>query len=42
VFAVTAGTTNPHVPELIEWMLSPEGQELIERTGYVRVRENRD
>ncbi|MCL2589011.1 MAG: substrate-binding domain-containing protein, partial [Oscillospiraceae bacterium] len=35
VFAVTAGTTNPHVRELIAWMLSPQGQELIEKTGYV-------
>ena len=35
VFAVTAVTTNPHVRELIAWMLSPQGQELIEKTGYV-------
>ena len=38
MYAVTAGTTNPHVPKLIEWLLSPEGQELIERTGYVGVK----
>jgi len=37
VFAVTAGTSNPHVQELIDWMLSPEGQELIERVGYVGI-----
>ena len=41
VFAVTAGTSNPHVPKLIEWLLSPEGQELIERTGYVGVKSDR-
>ena len=38
IYAVTAGTSNPHVPGLIEWLLSPQGQELIERTGYVGVR----
>lgn len=32
---VTAGSENQHVPELIEWFLSPPGQELIERVGYV-------
>ena len=37
VFAATAGTTNPHVPKLIEWLLSPQGQELIEKTGYIGV-----
>jgi phosphate transport system substrate-binding protein len=42
VYAVTAGTTNPHVLELIDWMLSPEGQELIEKTGYVGVAVNKD
>ena len=35
VFVVTAGTPNPHVHELIDWLLSPQGQELIEKTGYV-------
>ena len=37
VFAVTAGTTNPHVQDIIDWLLSPQGQELIEKTGYVGV-----
>ena len=39
VFAVTAKTTNPHVLKLIDWLLSPQGQELIEKAGYVGVRE---
>jgi phosphate transport system substrate-binding protein len=34
-FAVTAGTTNPHVPELLEWLQSAQGQQLIEDCGYV-------
>ena len=38
IYAVTAGTSNPHVPGLVEWLLSPQGQELIERVGYVGVR----
>lgn len=36
-YIVTAGTTNPHVEKLIEWILSPEGQQLIERAGYVPI-----
>ena len=42
VFTVTAGTTNPHVQDLIDWLLSPQGQELIEKTGYVGVGANGD
>ena len=38
VFAVTAGIKNPHVQELIDWLLSPQGQELIEKSGYVGVK----
>jgi phosphate transport system substrate-binding protein len=37
VFIATAGTKNPHVQELIDWTLSPEGQALIETIGYVGV-----
>jgi len=40
LFAVTAGTSNPHVQDLIAWMLSPQGQELIEKTGHIGVRIN--
>lgn len=35
LFAATAGTDNPHVPELIAWFLGPQGQRLIDQTGYV-------
>jgi hypothetical protein len=37
VFIATAGTKNPHVQELIDWTLSPEGQALIEKIGYTGV-----
>ncbi|MFC5602021.1 PstS family phosphate ABC transporter substrate-binding protein [Sporosarcina koreensis] len=36
-YAVTAGSDNPHVEAFIEWILSDEGQEIIEKTGYVPV-----
>jgi phosphate transport system substrate-binding protein len=43
VFAATAGTKNPHAQELIDWILSSEGQALIERVGYIGVgRQNED
>ena len=36
VYAVTyEGNDNPHVQELIDWMLTDEGQYIIEQTGYV-------
>lgn len=36
VYAVTyEGNDNPHVQELINWMLTKEGQYIIEQTGYV-------
>jgi phosphate transport system substrate-binding protein len=38
IYAATAGTKNPRVRELIDWILSPQGQELVERSGYVGVR----
>ncbi|MGN7386321.1 PstS family phosphate ABC transporter substrate-binding protein [Sporosarcina sp. SAFN-015] len=38
-YAVTAGSDNPHVEAFIEWILSDEGQEIIEKTGYVPVGE---
>ncbi|WP_246001001.1 substrate-binding domain-containing protein [Brevibacillus panacihumi] len=34
-YAVTAGSDNPNVPKLIEWILTPQGQSLVEKTGYV-------
>ncbi len=33
-YAVTAGTTNPNVDRLIQWVLSPQGQYLVDKTGY--------
>jgi len=35
-YAITlASNDNPNVDRFIEWMLSPEGQQLIDETGYV-------
>jgi len=33
-YAVTAGTENPNADRLIEWILSEQGQYLIDKTGY--------
>lgn len=32
---VTADSQNPHVPEILDWFLTEQGQNLIESTGYV-------
>ncbi|WP_238650107.1 PstS family phosphate ABC transporter substrate-binding protein [Paenibacillus piscarius] len=37
-YAVTAGSTNPNVEPFLDWILSPEGQELVEKTGYTPVK----
>ena len=38
LYAVTyKGNTNENVDKLLEWVLSEEGQELIEKTGYVGI-----
>ena len=37
-FAITAGTENPNAEVLIKWILSEQGQELIEKTGYTPLR----
>ncbi|MBR2040751.1 MAG: substrate-binding domain-containing protein [Oscillospiraceae bacterium] len=38
LYAVTyEGNENENVNKLIEWVLGPEGQELIEKTGYVAI-----
>ncbi|TQR21431.1 PstS family phosphate ABC transporter substrate-binding protein [Psychrobacillus vulpis] len=34
-YIVTAETDNPNVEKFIEWILSYQGQELVEKTGYV-------
>ncbi|MFP4286107.1 MAG: PstS family phosphate ABC transporter substrate-binding protein [Candidatus Izemoplasmataceae bacterium] len=36
-YIVTAGSTNPNIEAFIEWVLSSEGQELIEKSGYVPI-----
>ncbi|MGM8214560.1 PstS family phosphate ABC transporter substrate-binding protein [Bacillaceae bacterium W0354] len=37
-YAVTRDIdTNPQVDELVDWILSDQGQELVEKTGYVRI-----
>lgn len=36
-YAVTAGSNNPNVQPFIDWILSEEGQELVERTGFVSI-----
>ncbi|WP_277673508.1 PstS family phosphate ABC transporter substrate-binding protein [Piscibacillus halophilus] len=36
-YAISAGTENEHVPGFIEWILSEQGQEIIEKVGYVPV-----
>jgi phosphate transport system substrate-binding protein len=38
IYAVTAGTTNPNVEPFIQWILSEQGQRIIEETGYVGVK----
>ncbi len=38
-YAVTlAGNDNPQVKEFMEWMIGAQGQELVEKTGYVAVK----
>ncbi|PPA70728.1 PstS family phosphate ABC transporter substrate-binding protein [Jeotgalibacillus proteolyticus] len=34
-YAITAGTTNSNAERFIEWIKSAQGQELVEKTGYV-------
>lgn len=36
-YAITAGTDNPNVQPFIDWILSEEGQKLLEETGFVPV-----
>jgi phosphate transport system substrate-binding protein len=37
LYAVTAGTESPHVRELLDWIVSDQGQRLVAKTGYVPV-----
>jgi phosphate transport system substrate-binding protein len=34
LYAITAGSKNPNVEGFIQWILSPQGQSLVEKTGY--------
>lgn len=36
-YAVTAGSNNPNIKPFLEWILSPQGQELVEETGYTAI-----
>ncbi|MNL88534.1 hypothetical protein D3C87_2183030 [compost metagenome] len=36
-YAVTAGTPNPNTQPFLDWIVSPEGQELVSKTGYVPI-----
>lgn len=38
-YVVTAGTKNPNVKKFIDWIVSPQGQELVEKVGYVPVKQ---
>lgn len=37
IYAITAGSQNPHIDEFIDWILSEQGQEIVEKTGYVMI-----
>lgn len=37
-YAVTAGSKNPNIEPFIKWILSPQGQYLVEATGYTTIR----
>lgn len=34
-YAITAGSDNPHIKAFTDWMQSEQGQEIVNRTGYV-------
>ncbi|RDW18503.1 hypothetical protein CWR48_11065 [Oceanobacillus arenosus] len=36
-YAVTAASNNPNIEPFLEWILSPQGQSLVEKTGYVPI-----
>ena len=36
-YVVTAGSDNPNIEPFIEWILSEQGQSIIEKTGYVPI-----
>ena len=36
-YAVTSQKSDPQCAEILQWILSSQGQEIIERTGYVPI-----
>lgn len=38
LYAVTAGSKNPNIDKITDWILSPEGQEIVEKTGYTKIK----
>jgi phosphate transport system substrate-binding protein len=36
-YVVTAGSENPHIEPFVNWILSKQGQTIIEETGYVSI-----
>ncbi|RDW19982.1 hypothetical protein CWR45_07090 [Oceanobacillus chungangensis] len=36
-YAITAGSDNPNIEPFLQWILSPQGQSLVEKTGYVPI-----
>jgi phosphate transport system substrate-binding protein len=39
LYAITTGTENPSVQKLLKWIESAQGQRLIEKTGYIPMRD---
>jgi phosphate transport system substrate-binding protein len=39
VYAVTAGNESENTKRFIDWICSAQGQELVEKTGYIPIRE---
>lgn len=37
ICVVAAGSDNPNIEPFIEWMLSPQGQELVEKVGFIPI-----
>ncbi len=37
-YAVTAGSKNPNTEVLIKWILSPQGQYIVDQTGYTPIK----
>ncbi|MBT2290791.1 substrate-binding domain-containing protein [Paenibacillus albidus] len=37
-YAVTAGSDNPNIQPFLDWIVSPQGQELVEKTGFTSLK----